>query len=232
MKLNRKRPADVLAAGLASLCLCLAVSATAAAAAPSGYIARLEAQALLQTLNADLLSHDSATAVLQDWCDAHGPGGLKIVAQRVRGPQKPLPPEARAALGEGADREVRYRRVLLACGARVLSEADNWYLPARLTPEMNRQLEQTETPFGVVVRPLDFRRRNLSARLLYEPLPRGWETTAAPQTPAPPIPTQVLQHTAVLSTPAGEPFSYVVETYTGQALTMAMPKAVPLGLWR
>jgi hypothetical protein len=200
----------------------LAFGPAAASAASSGYVARLEAQVLLQTLNADLLSHDSATAVLQGWCDAHGPGESKIVAQRVRGADKPLPEAGRALLGEEAGRLVRYRRVRLACGVRVLSEADNWYLPDRLTPDMNHQLDETETPFGVVVRPLDFRRRTLSVRLLYTPLPQGWETSAPPG-PAPAIPAEVLQHTAMLSRPGGEPFSYVVETYTGQALAMALP---------
>ncbi|HEX8108868.1 MAG TPA: hypothetical protein VF516_14150, partial [Kofleriaceae bacterium] len=35
------------------------------------FTARLEALALLQTLNAELLSHDSATLTLDRWCDAH-----------------------------------------------------------------------------------------------------------------------------------------------------------------
>jgi hypothetical protein len=217
MKLGR----SLRLAALASLLLSVAPAASAAA---DGYVARLEAQALLQTLNADLLSHDSATAVLQGWCDAHGPAGRKILAERVRGQDKPLPPAARAALGAGVDGGVRYRRVRLTCGARVLSEADNWYLPAQLTPQMNRTLDESDTPFGVVARPLDFRRRNLSAGLLFEPLAKGWETSASRA--APPltaVPAQVLQHTAVLSTPSGAPFSYVVETYTGAALTMALP---------
>lgn len=195
--------------------------------APAGgaYVARLQALALLQTLNADLLSHDSATAVLQDWCDAHGPGGLKIKAERVLGQEKPLPAEAKTALGVGAGVRVRYRRVRLACGANVLSEADNWYLPDRLTVQMNQTLDATDTPFGVVVRPLDFRRRNLSAELLYRPLARGWEISSAPDDrPVGPFPAQVLQHRAVLSTAAGTPFSYVVETYTGAVLDMAEPR--------
>ncbi len=217
--------------------LSLGLAGAAVAAAPDAYVRRLEVLALLQTLNADLLSHDSATAVLQTWCDAHGPGGLKMVAQRVRGQDKPLPPEAKAALGQGlggdaAGQTVRYRRVLLACGDRVLSEADNWYLPARLTPEMNRQLDQTETPFGVAVKALNFRRRNLSATLVFEPLARGWENAPVGRIKPPEIPPQVLEHTAVLSTPDGAPFSYVIETYTGQTLTMAMPKPVPGGFWR
>jgi hypothetical protein len=36
-----------------------------------GFTARLEALALLQTLNAELLSHDSATLTLDRWCAAH-----------------------------------------------------------------------------------------------------------------------------------------------------------------
>jgi hypothetical protein len=35
------------------------------------FTVRLEALALLQTLNADLLSHDSATLTLDRWCAAH-----------------------------------------------------------------------------------------------------------------------------------------------------------------
>jgi chorismate-pyruvate lyase len=196
----------------------------ALAADGAGFVRRLEALALLQTLNADLLSHDSATAVLQDWCDAHGPGGLKITAQRVRGQDKPATDEARMALRLQPGQGVNYRRVRLACGDKVLSEADNWYLPGRLTAEMNRVLDSSDTPFGVVVRPLDFRRRTLSARLLYAPLPRGWEKGGADAAPMAPIPPQVLQHSAVLATPDGAPFAYVVETYTGQALEMALPR--------
>ena len=52
-----------------------AVGCCAANAAPPSwpdtFTARLEALALLQTLNADLLSHDSATATLQRWCESH-----------------------------------------------------------------------------------------------------------------------------------------------------------------
>ena len=32
--------------------------------------------------------------------------------------------------------EVKHRRVELRCGAYLFSEADNWYVPERLTPEM------------------------------------------------------------------------------------------------
>jgi hypothetical protein len=68
--------------------------------------------------------------------------------------------------------------VRLTCGDRVLSEADNWYVPARLTPEMNRVLDTTDTAFGRAVQPLNFRRRTLSAKLLWSLLPPGWEMGA------------------------------------------------------
>src|SRR5687767_9182442 len=49
------------------------------------YTTRLEALALLQSLNADLLSNSSATLTLDRWCDAHRLASpAKVVAERVR----------------------------------------------------------------------------------------------------------------------------------------------------
>ncbi|HEV7480866.1 MAG TPA: hypothetical protein VGO05_11380, partial [Roseiarcus sp.] len=125
------------------------------------------------------------------------------------------------------DEPLGYRRVRLKCGDHVLSEADNWYVPARLTPEMNHVLETTDTPFGKAVAALHFRRHTLSADLLWRPLPRGWEMGATPapqEADALMIPDHVLEHRAVLSTPDGEPFSEVVETYTSEVLAFPSPK--------
>jgi chorismate-pyruvate lyase len=199
------RISKTLTAALVALTLSAAASARAAPSSSEVQFSRL-----LQALTADLLGHDSATAVLQRWCDAYGPGGgARITAERVRDADKPLPDAGQAALGAGSVQGVRYRRVRLACAGRVLSEADNWYLPSRLTPQMNAALDSTDTPFGVVVRLLDFHRRNLTSRPLYD-------GAGAAQPPP-----QVLENSAVLSTAAGDPFSYVVETYTGDALAMA-----------
>ncbi len=219
---RRPRSRRWAAALVLTLSLFLPLFLARPAQAGEGYVRRLQALALLQTLNADLLSHDSATAVLQGWCDAYGPGGLKIVAQRVRGQDKPPSEAARAALSLQPGQVVGYRRVRLACGDTVLSEADNWYLKERLTPQMNQVLDSSDTPFGVAVRALDFRRRTLSARLLFQPLSPGWPTAAPDDSPLDPLPPEVLQHAAVLSIPSGAPISFVVETYTGQALKMAL----------
>ncbi|RDI99220.1 hypothetical protein DVT68_08285 [Dyella solisilvae] len=187
---------------------------------------RLEVLALLQTLNADLLSHPSATLTLERWCGAHHLSAeAKVVAERVRGQDKPLPDDARKQLGIGADEPVRYRRVQLACGEHVLSEADNWYVPSRLTESMNHELDTTDTPFGKIVQPLHFRRQTLAAELLWSPLPQGWESgTPLPASQgALAIPHHVLQHRAVLFDQDNRPFSLVVESYTADVLAFPQP---------
>jgi chorismate-pyruvate lyase len=194
---------------------------------PGSFIARLEALALLQTLNAELLSHDSATLTLERWCDLHRLASpALIVAEKVPGAVKVPTAEQRQLLRVGANDPVRYRRVRLSCGGHVLSQADNWYVPGRLTADMNRQLETTDVAFGRVVQALHFQRRTLSASLLWSPLPQGWETgTALPaETPAPlPLPAGLLEHRAVLTLPDGTPFSEVVETYTSEVLAFRAP---------
>jgi len=188
----------------------------------SGHVARVELLALLQTLNADLLSHDSATLTLERWCADHRLAEPpRILARRVRDVAKPVPDELRAVLKVDAEEPVAYRRVQLMCGSHVFSEADNWYVPGRLTADMNQRLNTTDEPFGKVVQPLHFQRRTLSAELLWSPLPPGWEmpgTRAVPAVDRPPlrIPGAVLRHRAVLVDPAQQPFSAVVETYTNQ----------------
>jgi hypothetical protein len=109
--------------------------------------------------------------------------------------------------------------VELTCGPLILSRADNWYLPDRLSPQMNETLETTDTPFGVVARPLKFQRRTLSARLLFEPLPSGWEAQSPARFDAATSPpAEVLQHRAMLQTPDGRPFSLLIETYSDKVL--------------
>lgn len=198
---------------------------------PDTPLARAQALALMETLNADLLSHDSATLTLERWCGAHDLAVKpKILAQRVRGQDKPLSPALRAQMGIDAHEPVKYRRVQLMCGEHVLSEADNWYVPARLTAAMNKQLDDTDMPFGKVVQSLHFRRQTLDAKLLWSPLTDGWEMHGI--APTPPgtllhVPPQILQHRAVLYTGSGQPFSLVVETYTDQVLAFPFLGSTP-----
>jgi chorismate-pyruvate lyase len=224
-------------AALAALafCVCPGFADDAPAARPAdwpgSFVARVEALALLQTLNAELLSHDSATSTLERWCASHRLASPpRIVAERVAGVDQPPTEEQRRELGVTASQTVRYRHVKLLCGAVLLSEADNWYVPARLTPAMNRLLDATDTPFGRAVQALHFQRHTISARLLWQPLPDGWEMTpdAAGDAAGPlSVPAEVLQHRALLTLPDGTPISEVVETYSGNVLGFAVPRATP-----
>jgi hypothetical protein len=198
---------------------------------PDAPVARLEVLVELQTLNADLLSHDSATLTLDRWCARHRlADDARIVADRVRGQEKEPPAAVRERLHVGADQPIAYRRVRLRCGEHVLSEADNWYVASRLTPGMNRTLETSDAAFGRVVQPLRFHRQTLSARLLWSPLPEDWDRGAMPPRGSPgaslPIPDKVIEHQAVLTRADGEPFSYVIETYTRAVLDFR-PPAIP-----
>ena len=223
---------------LRGLVLCTSLLITGLAFADGGtqtkpwrdnFTTRLEALALLQSLNADLLSHDSATLTLDRWCGAHQLAEpAKIVAERVRDVEKPATAEQRELLGVSATEPLRYRRVRLKCGARVLSEADNWYVPARLTANMNQALDTSDVAFGRAVQALQFRRRTLSAELLWSPLPQGWEMSAVASSKEAKlleVPAYLIQHKAVLALPDGTPFSEVVETYTSEVLGFPEPLA-------
>ncbi|THF51965.1 hypothetical protein [Allorhizobium terrae] len=206
-------------------------SSSSFAAQPSSWpdtpIARVSALAVLQSLNADLLSHDSATLTLDRWCSDHKLADhAKIVAEPVKGVDKPATAEIRAALKVGEADKVGYRRVRLMCGERVLSDADNWYVPSRLTADMNKALETTDAAFGRVVKPLNFQRHTLSAKLLWQPLPEGWDMGAAipaASDKALELPDHVIEHKALLSLPDGAPISMVVESYTRHVLDFAPP---------
>ena len=157
-------------------------------------MARPSGEPALDRLKADLAGPQSATQVLTHWCgDLHLATPPAIRALRVHR-QKPASARVRRALHADPHEILRYRRVRLMCGAHILSEADNWYRPKRLTPGMNHILDTSDRPFGAVVRPLNFHRRTLSR-----------QTNADATTP--------LRLTAVLETPDGTPFSLVVENY-------------------
>jgi chorismate-pyruvate lyase len=182
---------------------------------------RVEILALLQSVNAEILAGASATRTLEEWCAAHRMAAdPKIVAWKAPGQSKEPSAEQLERLAVRDASEVRYRHVELRCGEHVLSVADNWYVPGRLTPEMNALLETTDTPFGKAVQPLRPYRRTIAITLLWTPLPHGWEQQRQPRRHAHPqqlaIPRDLFQHRAVLYTADHLPFSEVVETYRSE----------------
>ncbi len=120
-------------------------------------------QASLGSFEAVLARQDSATAALGEWCAAQGIADPpKISAHPVPGNPVPEASDTRALLAVSPGEPLEYRHVRLTCGDSVLSEAHNWYVRSRLTPEMNATLEETETPFGRAVAALNFTRTRLA----------------------------------------------------------------------
>lgn len=163
---------------------------------------------LIDSLTTRLMTGHSATAVLEAWCVERGfPGAPPLRATAVTGGLRAPMPEQRDRLAIGRDEPVRYRRVRLDFGGHVLSEAENWYVPSRLTPAMNAILDTSETPFGHVVQALAPTRRNLALRVV------------RPDNGFPPeSDTALFTIDAVLSNAEGVPFCEVAETYLGAVL--------------
>ena len=216
------RRADRLAILTAAL-LASGAASRAEATLPDTFVARLEARASMETLNAELLASRSATQTLAMWCATPALAtSPEIVAVRAPGPDKPIDGAQRRRLQLGPGDEVRYRRVRLTCGGRVLSEADNWYVPSRLTRDINHALETTQMPFGKVVAPLQPTRQTFAATVLWTVLPLGWEQMPRPvDHPDAPlaIPPILFEHHAVLYDAERRPFSEVDEHYTSAVLS-------------
>ena len=200
----------------------------AAAAWLDTFDSRLEVLALTQTLNAEILASTSATRTLEKWCGDHRMAAdPTIVARRIAGVDKAPTAEQLQRLQVASASDVKYRRVELRCGTHVLSEADNWYVPGRLTPEMNRLLETTDTAFGYAVRPLQPYRRTFAVTLLWSPLPEGWELQPRPKVrsgqrvKALTLPGELFEHRAILYTSDHQPFSEVDERYQGELLAFS-----------
>ncbi len=139
-------------------------------------------------LHAALLAADSATAVLAQMF-----GGPVRVRRRL--PDVSAGDGRPAELMAAADEAVTWRRVHLLGRGRPLSDADLWYVAARLPPGLARRLKGSAQPFGRVVRGLGLRRTTLSSRLC-----RPGEPFA-------------LEHRALLSVPGGRPVAVVQERY-------------------
>jgi len=162
-----------------------------------------QSSSALERLKSDLLGNLSATQVLTKWCgDLRLASPAVIRAERDAAAAKAPTPEVMALLAARTDETIRYRHVRLMCGTHLLSEADNWYRPSQLTPAMNKELEDTDIPFGTAVRPLGFHRKTLGAN-----------TNA----------DHPLQVRALLLTQADVPFSLVIENYSRDLMTGAPP---------
>src|SRR5262249_59427719 len=108
---------SAIAIVLGALSAATAPRAQQAVAWPDTFVSRLEALALVQTLNADLLGSRSATATLETWCRDHRLAAEpRVVATLV--PSVAVAPtgEQRQHLEVGSSDAVKYRHVRLRCG--------------------------------------------------------------------------------------------------------------------
>ena len=205
-------------AGLLAFALALALGAQIAAAAgpvqwPNTPAALDAAKSRIAQLQQLLLSQPSATLVLGQWCATHHLAPApQIVARRVIGQPRPLPERVRLRLRLKPGEATGYRRVQLLCGDLILSDADNWYVPDRLTPAMNQRLDHTDTPFGLAVRSLHFKRRTLSSEVLW--VPSAGAVAGGMVT----VPEHVLRNEGLLTVAGDLPISQVIENYTAEIL--------------
>ncbi|WP_239019522.1 hypothetical protein [Sphingomonas suaedae] len=154
----------------------------------------------VERLNADLLAARTATEVLEARCAALNladPPRVHAEVKRARIVASASP--ARHRLKVGKSEMLGYRRVRLMCGTHLLSEATNWYVASRLTPEMNAALDTGDAPFGRVILPLAPRRRTLST----------WTVKPGRVPPG----GVVVRHRAVVLDGEGRPLAQVVEQY-------------------
>ncbi|WP_139559267.1 hypothetical protein [Methylotetracoccus oryzae] len=217
-----RRPLHSFGRRLAALAFAAALAGCAATpdkpAWPDSFVSRLAAQALIQQLNAELLASRTATATLEAWCGSHRLADPpRVFVHRVRSGDVAPTPEQRERLRVEPETEIKYRRVQLRCGDRVLSEAENWYVPDRLEPEMNGLLETTDIPFGKVVKPLDPSRRTFASKVLWSPLSAGWElepqmTDRDSEQPLT-MPAALFEHRALLFDRAYRPLAELHEVY-------------------
>lgn len=189
---------------------CLLVAAPARGATDLALpddLARWRTAALIERIDADLLASTSATLTLEAWCATHGMAKpARILVEREAGAEKPADAGQRSRLAVAADTPLRYRKVRLRCGDHILSEAENWYVPGRLTPAMNAALDGSDEPFGKVIRPLMPRRQTLG-------LIRHWSPLAPERRASAPCDADVFSHDAMVIGGDGQPLALVSEHY-------------------
>ena len=164
---------------------------------------------LRSRFEATLAADESATAALKQWCtrqDIATPALITVDHLPTDGATASA--DIRRMLEVDAEEPLGYRHVALVCGSTTLSVAHNWYVPGRLTADMNDILQTTNTPFGRAVADLDFTRERL-------------ESVEGPTADCPA--DTILTHRAILRRRDAKPISTVIECYTPANLRTAGP---------
>jgi hypothetical protein len=179
-----------------------------------------------------LRNNASATAALEQWCESRlqafgSPAQARVIAECDRLATKPLNAVSRARLEVSPTEPINFRHVRLCCLGRTLLEADNWYVPSRLTQAMNYSLETTDMPFGRVVRTLNFNRTILNSNRLLsthatDPTNRDQQQARREQN----IDSEtVVEDQALIRRSDGVVISFVIESYKHDLLTFPLSAA-------
>jgi len=164
----------------------------------------------LERFNALLCACNSATAMLTQWMRSPGEDSVtEIVAIERTGRTAAADAEQIGRLHVKRRDEIRYRRVWLVYKGRIVSDAENWYVPARLPLAMQDQLEQSVMPFGTIIAPSTPTRETLSNERL-------WHRKADEAFVR--LPVHIIRHCALVRDADGLPISEVRETYTRNIL--------------
>ena len=159
--------------------------------------------ALVWALNTRLIAGATATETLLAWCDEHGLSEGPITVEiRQRFAPALVPDEVLPALEPGPGDGIHYRQVRLMRGSLPLAAAENWFVPQRLTADMNEALNRTNVPFGHVIAPLQPLRRTLAVN----PQPHA---------------EIILVHSAVILSRLGTALALVKESYFSDLVAFA-----------
>jgi chorismate-pyruvate lyase len=109
-----------------------------------------------------LHSHATATAALMAWCRERRLDDAEALTVAVLCDCAADPADYDGPLRLATGETLQYRRVRLAWGDLVISEAENFYVPQRLPEDMRAALHHGAKPFGAVVADLSPQRTTLA----------------------------------------------------------------------
>jgi uncharacterized protein YjiS (DUF1127 family) len=172
----------------------------------------------VRELSDHLLHASTATEALHTWCAARGLAAGPITALKQDPDQRRYPDDDMLdELRPERHERIAYRCVRLVRGLVVLSEADNWYIPDRLPPEVRDLLEATDVPFGAAIARLRPSRRTYFVRFAELSAAGEVGTGGGPAGLSPSMP--ILEHKAVVLDRNRQPLSVVSERYCAALLS-------------
>jgi hypothetical protein len=165
-------------------------------------IGTADTAALVWALNTRLIVGATATDTLLFWCHEYGlsHGPITVEVRQFFAPAV-VPDDVLPVLKLDPGDTIHYRQVQLMRGSLPLAAAENWYVPQRLSADMNDALIATNFPFGSVIAPLRPLRHTLAANLQ-------------------PYAEVILVHSAAILSQSGTVLAFVKESYFSDLVSL------------